>query len=387
MTFAGRYWPVMLLGRGGWCEIWLGLLKGPAGFQKPLVLKRAFAGAHQDIEESKRMLVAEAKVCASLNHPNTIHIYELIDAPEGLMLAMEYLPGFTLRALSRAVIKAGGGVPWPITARIVADAARGLDHAHNAKTTLGEALNAIHRDVNPENLVLTEEGITKVVDFGIARSSMSEATTSLVIKGKLGYLSPEQARGDHLDWRTDVFSLGVVLHEMISGHRLFLRDDVGKTLDAIMSLPIPPLPSSVAPVLGDMVQMMLIRDVSRRVVTMREVADALESVAIDGGSHQDTAAFLHAMLGSEIETRQARIEKVLSKPAFRSAQPSHQESTMTVIETMLDGVWRDGDSSTAGTIGQSESDEADTEVNDGLPATLVERPLSKDSGGQSERGE
>jgi len=337
----------MLLGRGKTCEIWLGVLEGVAGFRKPVVLKHAVSGS-LDLAESEQTLVAEAHLGAALNHPNLVHIYELVDFRDGVALAMEYLSGFSLRFIVTAMSERQIKVPWPIAARIVADAARGLDAAHRAQSPSSEPLRIVHRDVNPENLFVTDDGISKVVDFGIARSAMREQTAEISVKGKIPYLSPEQATGQPLDWRTDVFSLGIVLHELVTGQELFTGDDDAEIIDAIVRKPIAPMPEGIDPVVRDVVgRGMLVRDVRRRRVTMREVADALEAAASGkGGTHRHVGAFLRAEFREQLTRRRARLKSVLDRVVEAPPRPESVlgAGTMVLVESGLDSVeFSDGD--------------------------------------------
>jgi eukaryotic-like serine/threonine-protein kinase len=367
MVSASRYEPVTLIGRGAASEVWLGVLEGAAGFRKPVVLKRACVGVNEDLAEAQRALVAEAHLAAVLSHSNIVHVYELVDLPEGVMLAMEHLSGMSVRALVTGLQATGGTVPWPIAVRIVADAARGLAYAHAARSPAGQPLEVVHRDVSPDNIVVTEEGITKVVDFGIARSALVDVTTGLVVKGNLGYLSPEQARGEPLDWRSDVFSLGVVLHELFTGDPLFERPLPGATVEAVLSAPVAPVGEPVSVVARDALRRMLVRDRRSRRVTMGELADTLESVAAaEGGSHRDVATFLRAEFGDRLAQRRARLAELLERPTVL-AGPADVELTLTstvsilelALETPLD------------------RDQAadDTVVDGGVESTLIERPL------------
>ncbi len=341
---SNRYEPLVLLGAGGSYEIWMGVLHGAAGFRKPVVLKRAAVSVHEDLKEAERLLVAEGHLSAALSHPNLIHVYELVELPEGVMLAMEYLSGFSLHVLVSTLAADGGRIPWPVSARIVADAARGLDYAHHARDAAGRPLRVVHRDVTPENLVVTDQGITKVLDFGVARSSLREPSQTLTVKGKIGYHSPEQARGEPLDERSDLFSLGTVLHELLASRRLFLRDDFPSTLKALMAAPIPELPREVPPVVRDLVRRMLVREVSRRQITSAEVADTLEVVAASqGGSHQDVAEFLRAELGTQLERREKLVRGLLERPVLQPTSPNEPEltNTMTIMEAALDRTFSD----------------------------------------------
>jgi len=228
-----RYQRLARLASGGTADIYVGILSGAAGYEKPVVLKRARGSKGTGLGNDG--LLREGLIGAALNHPNVIHVYELTELDGELHLVMELIEGISLEALQSELALTGGSIPWPVAARIARDAALGLDHAHRATDPKGYPLEVIHRDVSPKNLVVQRSGVTKVVDFGIARSTLSELTREPVVKGTASYLSPEQAVGDPLGPSTDVFSLGIVLHEMVSGLPLFQRDDLRQTMTAIVA--------------------------------------------------------------------------------------------------------------------------------------------------------
>src|SRR5439155_506290 len=164
----------------------------------------------------------EAKVAATLNHPNVVSIFEVGSWNGVYYIAMEYIPGANVGQLIRAAKKAELSVPPTVAARIVHDAARGLYHAHSARDVAGQALSIVHRDISPQNVMVSVEGIVKVVDFGIARAANRDTRTEAgKVKGKLAYMSPEQALGKSVDPRSDQFSLGIVLWELLTRQRLF----------------------------------------------------------------------------------------------------------------------------------------------------------------------
>ena len=160
---------------------------------------------------------------------------------------MEYINGENLNRLAQEGTKAGNAMPPPIVAQIIAEAALGLDHAHTAKTVAGEPLNIVHRDISPHNIMVRGDGVTKVVDFGIAKAAnKSTRTQTGVLKGKLHYMAPEQARGGDVDGRSDQFALGVCLWELLTGQRLFKADNEIQTINKVLACEVTP-PSSVAP--------------------------------------------------------------------------------------------------------------------------------------------
>lgn len=334
-----RYLPLMRLGTGVSADVYFGVLQGALGFRRPVVLKRALPSGLAGDTDTRRLLAEEAHVGAALGHPNVVHVYELVDTAEGLVLAMEYLAGLSLMAVLSQLERTEGTMPAAIAARIGADAARGLYHAHCARGLDGKPLGIVHRDVSPKNILVTEDGVTKVADFGIARSALRPVTRIGPVKGTLGYLSPEQARGEPLDWRSDVFSLGVVLHELLSVRPLFERGDLQSTMAAIVSEPIPPPPPYTPPVMADLIRRMLVRPAEQRSVHLGEVADLLETLAVtSGGTHRDTAAFLRAECGSHLDRRRVRVQQLLAGAAAGPPLRAGGEVTATllILEAGLD---------------------------------------------------
>jgi serine/threonine protein kinase len=328
-----RYEALLPLGRGGLSQVYFGVLHGARGYVRPVVLKVAIGG-----EDGDEALVREAHVSSRLNHPNLVHVYELFQGDLGLTLAMEYSPGISLHTLVRALAHEGVRMPWAVAARIVADAARGLAHAHRARDDDGRPLGILHRDVSLANLLVTEDGFTKVLDFGIARSALAAVTALDVVKGTVGYMSPEQARGETLTSRTDVFSLGVVLHELLSGRPLFSSADPHAAMQAVVTAPIPPLPTDLPPSLHDIVAHMLVRDPSHRTSTMDALADGLEIAATGwGGSSRDVAMLLASECGSILTQRRDHVRALLA--GGRAALPrrrAEHAGTLMLLESAFD---------------------------------------------------
>jgi serine/threonine-protein kinase len=365
---ADRYQPLILLGSRASVRVWLGVLRGAAGYLRPVVLKQALDGEGEAGAEARADLLREARLAAALHHPNLVHPFELVEAPKGLLLSMEYVPGVSLSTLVRHLSESGAAVPWPVASRIVADAARGLAHAHEALDWHGRPLDVVHRDVSPKNILVAEEGWSKVLDFGIARSALATATHGSLVRGTLGYLSPEQACGESIDWRSDVFSLGVVLCELVTGERPFHRPTLDQMLEAILNAPPPPLPSETPAVIGDLLARMLARDPAHRTVPMREVADVLEEAAGQhGAGHGMVATFLRAELGPQLRRRRRRLARLIDAGPGETAAapddlaPSEPTATLELLEQVLD-VNDALPASKAATPGFADAAEAETVV-------------------------
>jgi serine/threonine protein kinase len=218
LTNFGKYRLVASLGQGGMANVYLAVVLGPAGFNKLLVVKALREDVLGNSDEFVHMFLDEARLSARLNHPNIVQTYEIGESDGRYFIAMEYLEGQPLRVVQR---KLGPiGLPLEEELRIVAETARGLHHAHDLKGLNGELLEVVHRDVSPQNVFLTYDGQVKLLDFGIAKARDAEHLTKVgVIKGKLDYIAPEQIRGEKIDRRADVFSLGAMLWESVTGQR------------------------------------------------------------------------------------------------------------------------------------------------------------------------
>ncbi|HVY44867.1 MAG TPA: protein kinase, partial [Minicystis sp.] len=203
------------LGTGGMAEVFLAKKRGAEGTFKLLVLKRILP-AHGSSRRFRSMFVEEAHVATRLNHPNIVQVYEFSDAgDEGLLLSMEYVEGFDLGKLMAAAKSKEAKIPPLVSAFIVSEAAKGLHYAHERKDEGGAQLAIVHRDVSPQNILLSYEGVVKIADFGIASANLFREEPG-VLKGKFGYMSPEQARAEKVDRRSDIYALGVVLYEMVA---------------------------------------------------------------------------------------------------------------------------------------------------------------------------
>ncbi len=229
-----RYEPLKRLAVGGMAEIFLAKQSGLEGFEKVVVLKRILPHLASD-EEFVSMFLDEARIAAKLSHPNVVQIYDLGKADNTYYIAMEYVSGRNVQHLINKQQQLGGHLPVEHVARIMAGVCDGLFYAHGRKDYDGKPLNIVHRDISPQNILVSFAGGVKVVDFGIAKASTQLAQTRAgVLKGKYAYMSPEQVRGAKVDHRSDIFALGLVMYEMLTGMRAFERDNSLKTLKAIV---------------------------------------------------------------------------------------------------------------------------------------------------------
>lgn len=240
----GKYKLIQPLAQGGMAEIFLAKQQGPAGYEKSVVIKRVLAhySSNPDFVE---MFLDEARLAALLSHPNIVQMFDFGEVDGSYYLSMEYLRGEDLHTLLRLAKKQNAAIPPQVAATVMASACDALHYAHNLTTDEGKPLHIIHRDISPSNIFLTYQGQAKVLDFGIARAEGKVVQTAMgVIKGKISYMAPEQARGYPLDARVDVWALGVVLHELLTGARLFSRNSDVESFKALLDDPIP-MPSDV----------------------------------------------------------------------------------------------------------------------------------------------
>ena len=266
---------------GGMAEIWLARQAGLKGFEKLVVIKRMVDALCED-PEFVEMFLDEARIAAQLNHPGIVQIYDLGEKDGAYFIAMEYLAGENLAVVVREGLKRGIGLALTASTRIVATAAEALGHAHAQKSSKGEPLGVVHRDVSPQNLIVTYDGHTKIVDFGIAKAAVrSSLTVGGKLKGKFAYMSPEQARGEHVDGRSDEFALGIILHELVTRTRLFKTDDAFQAIHEVgMGREIAPaaLKNPDVPIeLSDIIGRALAPGPDERYATCRDFAQALEA--------------------------------------------------------------------------------------------------------------
>lgn len=301
-TPIGKYVVRRKLAEGGMAELYLAAALGPEGFEKDVVIKRVRPGLADD-PGFVRMFIAEARVASRLNHANLVHIFDFDKHQDTYYLAMEYVRGHSLWELRRRCQERGVPVPPILAAQIGMELARGLAYCHRL-TDGGRPLGLVHRDVTPHNVLLSFDGAVKLTDFGIAKAG-GHSTASGVLKGKFAYMSPEQARGDPVDARTDVFALGVTLWELLTGSRLFEGEGDAAVLRAVQERVIVPparLNPDVPAVLDAVVMRALERDAARRWPTAQELERGLAEFLLGEAralEDTDVGAFLRRLFPEE----------------------------------------------------------------------------------------
>jgi len=324
---------------GGMAQIYLAREEGDPQL---LVIKRILPHLAEN-EEFVQMFLDEARIAARLDHPNIVQIFDLGSQDDSFFIAMEYIHGEDLRRIWKAAERGGQLIPVPLVCRILSEACAGLDHAHKQLDASGKPLNIVHRDISPQNILLTFEGRAKVVDFGIAKAAdQATETRSGVLKGKYSYMSPEQAAGQRVDRRSDIFALGVVLYELLTGVRLFKRANDIITLQAVAECDITPpsqLNARVPKDLDPVVMKALARDPAHRYSEALHFQRALEGW-LDSHPQPSSTAAVSAYMKDLYAARlaeEARLGDVLveeeglsppggSKASLRAARSSVERS-------------------------------------------------------------
>ncbi|MCA9668033.1 MAG: serine/threonine protein kinase [Myxococcales bacterium] len=259
-----------------------------AGFEKTLVIKRLLP-IFSTQEDVIRMFLNEARLAALLSHPNIVQIYDLGQQDEHYYIAMEYVEGRDLNWAQRVHYRLRRRVSCEIASYIVSCLCRGLHYAHESRDRSGNKVGLIHRDVSPHNVLLSFNGDVKLADFGIAKSTaMAAETQAGVLKGKLSYMSPEQMSGDALDSRSDVFSTGIVLYELLAARKLFRRKSDFDTIKAVREAPITPISvirDDVPPRLERVINTALERDRQQRYGSAEQMLLDIEEVVDLYGWH------------------------------------------------------------------------------------------------------
>ena len=235
MAVRGRYELLRAIASGGMATVHLGRALGEGGFERLVAIKVMHAHL-ADEPEFVAMFLDEGRLAARIRHPNVVGTIDIQQDEQGLFLVMDYVDGPSLQKVLRAVSKKSGGAPpLDVALRVFFDALAGLHAAHELRGGDGEPLHLVHRDVSPQNILLSVDGITKITDFGVARAeSRLQTTRAGVVKGKVCYMAPEQIRSEPIDRRADVYAAGALLWELLTGQRLIRGDNDGAMMEQIL---------------------------------------------------------------------------------------------------------------------------------------------------------
>ncbi len=348
-------------------EIFLARLEGAAGFEKLYVVKKILPHLASD-PRFRSMLIDEARIASRMNHPNICQVYELEETDGQLYIVMEYLEGVTILPLLRRASKAQTPMPLGLVIGLISQTCEALHYAHELKDRDGSVLNIVHRDVTPSNIFVTENGVAKVLDFGIAKVKNASAQTQTgTVKGKYAYMAPEQLRGGEIDRRVDIFAIGVVLFEMLSLRRLFQRKTDYLTFRAVMEQPMPDLRrfrQDVSPQLMEVVAHALARDASERFSSAREFGAALLDAS------PAARAWSNSEIGDSLKSNFAEVIHKRSVALLAMTQREPGQAGRTTMPMMTAMVSADQESDTE----DDEFPSVESDVHEGVEASL--RPSS-----------
>ncbi|MET0385405.1 MAG: serine/threonine-protein kinase, partial [Polyangiales bacterium] len=273
-----RYRVIKRLEAGGMAEVYLGESSSVEGFKKRVAIKRVLPHLAQN-ENFIQMFLDEARLSARLSHANIVSVFDISARDDTYFLIMEFVDGANLKRILESLHRRGLAFPLPEAIYTCAEACRGLSYAHELHDESGKALGIVHRDISPPNIMLTKRGEVKVADFGLAKAGTQLSQTDPgVVKGKFSYLSPEAANGREVDARADIFSLGIVLWEMLAGRRLFLGETDYATVKLIQQANIPRLSAlnnQVDEAFEEIMLKALAREREQRYQSAHEFGDAL----------------------------------------------------------------------------------------------------------------
>jgi serine/threonine-protein kinase len=306
----GRYEFLVPIAEGGMASVWAARLKGTRGFSKTVAVKTMLPSVSDD-PQFEQMFLDEAQIASRIRHPNVVEIMDLGEQDEVLYLVMEWVDGEPLSNLRRAAAKVGG-IPRNIAVRIVGDACAGLHAAHELKDESGQLVGLVHRDMSPQNLLVTFDGVVKIVDFGVAKAAgrSSGQTTAGQVKGKPPYMSPEQALGEPVDRRTDVFALGIILYQLTTGKHPFRGESDLVTLQNIVSDKAIVTPRAYDKAYPRMLEAVVMKALDRRRESRYQSCAEFEAAIDDVFSKEmprarteDVGKFMREMLGPRGEER------------------------------------------------------------------------------------
>ena len=308
----GRYALYDELASGGMATVHLGRLLGPVGFSRTVAIKRLHPQFAKD-PEFVSMFLDEARVAARIQHPNVVSTIDVVATEGELFLVMEYIEGESLSRILRQIRAANGRIPLRIVGSIITGMLHGLHAAHEARSERGEPLGIIHRDVSPQNVIIGVDGVSRVLDFGVAKAAgRMQHTREGQLKGKLAYMAPEQIAAEELDRRADIYAAGVVLWEALACRRLFEGENEGAIVNKIITKPVPP-PSRHVPDLPRAVDDICLRALSKdrnlRFATALEMAVLLEQ-SLGTEPNWRVGRFVSSCAHEALSLRFARVQEM-----------------------------------------------------------------------------
>ena len=337
----GKYLLLERINIGGMAEVFKAKTYGVQGFERFLAIKRILPNMAED-DEFINMFVDEARIAVQLTHAHVVQIYELGKFENQFYIAMEYISGRDMRQVLDKLRKESTTVPVPTTAFVISKICEGLDYAHRRTDPSGRPLNLIHRDVSPQNILVGYEGAVKITDFGIAKAEdRASKTQAGVLKGKFAYKSPEQVRGLPIDRRSDIFAVGILMYEMLTGERLFVGESDFTTLEKVRNAEVPP-PRMHNPDIPEELEAIVLKTLSRdrdeRYQWASELHDDLQQFLIVNNSIYNAkrlAEYLGGHYAEEIERERSRMEEfaAIAAPVGLSVEdPSKAAAPAPIVQ-------------------------------------------------------
>jgi len=333
----GKYIILDQLAVGGMAELFRAMITSVQGFEKLIAIKKILPHLASE-EDLVNSFIDEAKLAALLHHQNIVQIYDFGSLDETYFIAMEYLLGKDCRIICKKAQEKNIPLDRPNALFIVSRICAGLDYAHNLKDFQGKALNIIHRDISPQNILITYEGDVKIVDFGIAKAASQNTHTQLgMIKGKVAYMSPEQATGKAIDHRSDIFSCGIILYELLTGTRMFSGETMhilSKIRDAEYTIPEETL-SDLPPKLLEVLDRALQKEPGDRYQTCGDMLNDLEE-CMQLGTHpspQGLAKYMKTLFAEEIIAEEQHLQKITKIGLMQGKKANPPASSPTMKTT------------------------------------------------------
>jgi serine/threonine-protein kinase len=319
-----RYELLCPIAEGGMASVWIARLRGKRGFEKLVAIKTILPKFAED-PRFERMFLDEAALSAKIEHGNVAQVLDLGEEHDVLYIAMELVDGDSLSKLLRVVQKKNLAIPTGILLRVLADTCGGLHAAHELRGKEGDPLGVVHRDVSPQNILVSMQGVAKLIDFGIAkaRDRVAEDTSDGLIKGKIHYMAPEQALGKQTDRRADVWAIGAILYAYLAGRPAFEGENQIATLHLLSSgRPPLPLPPSVHPAVNAVVRQAMMHSPDKRFQTAADMQAAIEAAMVEAHCVTTTSivgAFVQEHMAERARRRKEGLELALSSAAQREA--------------------------------------------------------------------
>ncbi len=361
----GRYELLTPIAQGGMALVWAARSRGSRNFQKIVAIKSMLPQLSDD-PQFEKMFLAEAELTARIKHPNVCEVLDLGEEDGTLYIVMEWVNGESLSTLMKTAAQASG-IPVAVAVSLARDAALGLHAAHELRGEDGELIGLVHRDVSPQNILVTFDGVVKIVDFGIAKATAQTddegKTQAGQVKGKIPYMAPEQPAGINIDRRTDIFALGTILYQMVTGKHPFRQEHEMATLRRLCEPTPLARASTVAPglppQLDDVIARATEKSPRKRYQTMAEFAAALDDVRRElagAGGETDAAAFVQGALGGRLKKKKAVIKEALRLADNRATAPFEPMTTGThSAVTGTSGVSLPGEFTGPGSVSGSNS--------------------------------